>query len=53
VLAVGEERLTARITQRSVAALGLEPGQACHAILKSIAVAPEDVGRGQTVEDAH
>ncbi|MFD1912746.1 molybdenum ABC transporter ATP-binding protein [Halodurantibacterium flavum] len=46
VLAVGEERLVARVTQRSVAALGLAPGQTCHAILKSIAVAPEDVGKG-------
>lgn len=46
VLAVGDERLTARVTQRSVAALGLAPGQDCHAILKSIALAPEDVGKG-------
>ena len=51
VLALGEtERLTARITQRAVAALGLEPGQTCHAILKSVAVAPEDVGRGRSRE---
>ena len=47
VLTVGDDRLTARITQRSVAALGLEPGQMCHAILKSFAIAPEDVGKGQ------
>lgn len=47
VLTVSEERLVARITQRSVAALGLEPGQTCHAILKSIAVALEDVGKGR------
>jgi molybdate transport system ATP-binding protein len=48
VLAVGEgERLTARVTRRAVAGLGLEPGQRCHAILKSVAIAPQDVGRGQ------
>ena len=43
---MGDERLTARVTLRSVAALGLAPGQDCHAILKSIALAPEDVGKG-------
>ncbi|TVS03911.1 MAG: molybdenum ABC transporter ATP-binding protein [Rhodobacteraceae bacterium] len=50
VLAVGEERLTARVTRRAVQALGLEPGQTCHAILKAVAVAPEDVGRGRWFE---
>lgn len=44
-LAFGDERLLARVTRRSVAALGLATGQTCRAILKSIAVAPEDVGR--------
>lgn len=47
VLAFGDERLIARVTQRSVAALDLEPGQICHAILKSFALAPEDVGKGR------
>jgi molybdate transport system ATP-binding protein len=47
-LAIGEERLTARITRRSVGAMGLETGQTCHAVLKSVAVAPEDVGTGGT-----
>lgn len=47
VLACGEERLAARVTQRAVAALGLKPGQTCHAIVKSVAVAPEAVGHGQ------
>jgi molybdate transport system ATP-binding protein len=47
VLAVGGVQLIARVTQRSVAALGLEPGQTCHAIVKSVAVAPEDVGKGR------
>lgn len=45
-LAVGDERLFARITRRSVEAMGLAPGQTCHAIVKSLAVAPEDVGTG-------
>lgn len=49
-LDLGGDRLTARITRRSVAALGLEPGQSCHAIVKSVALAPEDVGTaGQPV----
>lgn len=34
----------ARITQRSALALGLAPGVACHAIVKTVAIAPEDVG---------
>ncbi|MDJ0860330.1 MAG: molybdenum ABC transporter ATP-binding protein [Dinoroseobacter sp.] len=34
----------ARITQRSASNLGLNPGQACFAVLKSVAVAPQDVG---------
>ncbi|KPQ06325.1 MAG: ABC-type molybdenum uptake system ATPase component ModC [Rhodobacteraceae bacterium HLUCCA12] len=46
-LTIGDERLTARITQRSVRDMGLEPGQPCHAVLKSVAVAPEDVGTGR------
>lgn len=37
--------LLARVTQRSVAALGLEPGLACHAVVKTVSIAPEDVGR--------
>jgi len=50
VLAMGEERLLARLTRRSVEALGLEPGQSCHAIMKSVAVAPEDVGGAAAAE---
>jgi len=34
----------ARVTKRSVAALGLGPGAEVHAIVKSLAIAPEDVG---------
>ncbi|AGT07422.1 molybdenum ABC transporter ATP-binding protein [Paracoccus aminophilus] len=37
-LAVGESRLLAQITERSVAALGLAPGIPCHAIIKSAAM---------------
>ncbi|PRY19858.1 molybdate transport system ATP-binding protein [Aliiruegeria haliotis] len=42
----GTDRLLARITRRSVVALGLEPGADCYAIIKSVAVAREDIGRG-------
>lgn len=42
-LRAGEERLLARITRRSAEALALAPGLACHAILKSVAVAQGDV----------
>ena len=37
-------RLLARITRRSVAAMQLAPGAAVHAIIKSVAVAPGDIG---------
>ena len=45
-LAVGEEQLLARITRRSCEALGLKIGDACYAVVKSMSVAPMDVGRG-------
>jgi molybdate transport system ATP-binding protein len=45
-LTVGEDRLAARITRRSAEALGLAPGQTCHAVIKSVAVAPDDIGTG-------
>jgi len=51
VLAVGEDRLTARLTRRSAEAMGLATGQSCHAILKTVAVAPEDVGTGARALD--
>lgn len=38
-------RVLARVTRRSADALGLAPGETVHAIVKSVAVAPEDVGR--------
>ncbi|WP_226624124.1 molybdenum ABC transporter ATP-binding protein [Alloyangia pacifica] len=37
-------RVLARITRRSAAALELAPGAICHAVMKSVAVAPEDIG---------
>ena len=43
-LMVGEDRLLARITRRSVRALGLAPGTRCFAVLKAVGVAPRDVG---------
>ena len=44
-LRAGEDLLLARITRRSAEALGLAPGTTCHAIMKAVSVAPEDVGR--------
>ena len=43
-LALGEESLLARLTQRSATALALAPGTPCFAIVKAVSVAPEDVG---------
>ena len=37
-------RVLARVTQRSAEALGLAEGVACHAIVKTVAIGPEDVG---------
>lgn len=36
--------ILARVTRRSVAALGLEPGKSCFAVIKTVALAPQDVG---------
>jgi molybdate transport system ATP-binding protein len=44
-LALGDEMILARITRRSVSALELVDGTACFAILKSVAIAPGDIGR--------
>lgn len=43
-LAVGSDRLLARITRRSQQGLGLAPGRPCFAILKSVAVGRDDLG---------
>lgn len=34
----------ARVTRRSVASLALTQGTACHAVIKTVAIAPEDIG---------
>lgn len=44
VLDAGGEALLARITRRSATALGLAPGLACFAVMKSVAIAPDDIG---------
>ena len=49
LLRVGEDRLLARITQRSVTALGLAPGRPVFAVLKAVSVAQESIG-GAEVE---
>ncbi|WP_127902598.1 molybdenum ABC transporter ATP-binding protein [Solirhodobacter olei] len=40
----GQDVILARLTRRSVVALGLAPGTECHAIVKTVAVARGDVG---------
>jgi molybdate transport system ATP-binding protein len=40
-------RVLARITRRSALALGLEPGMTAHAVIKSVSVAPGDIGTGR------
>ncbi|SFD07512.1 molybdenum ABC transporter ATP-binding protein [Tropicimonas isoalkanivorans] len=45
-LASGDDTLLARITTRSARALALTPGTPCHAIVKSVAVAPQALGDG-------
>lgn len=42
----GDDLLLARITQRGADALGLAPGAACFAVLKSLSVARVDIGQG-------
>jgi molybdate transport system ATP-binding protein len=43
-LRMGDDTILARITGRSAAMLALQPGDTCHAIVKSVAIAPQDVG---------
>ncbi len=45
-LQVGTDLILARVTQRSAVALDLQPGTACFAIVKSVAVAQADSGIG-------
>ncbi|MEM1431243.1 MAG: molybdenum ABC transporter ATP-binding protein [Pseudomonadota bacterium] len=49
-LSTGAGRILARVTLRSVAALEIEPGAEAFAVVKSIAVAPGDVGTGAAEE---
>ncbi|WP_322867763.1 molybdenum ABC transporter ATP-binding protein [Aquicoccus sp. G2-2] len=39
-------RVLARITRRSADALGLAQGTHCHAVIKSVAIAPQDISPG-------
>lgn len=50
-LRCGEDRLLARITRRSLTHLGLEPGSACFAVLKTVAFARRDVGQFEERDD--
>ncbi len=45
-LVAGDDVILARITRRSAERLQLTQGQSIHAVLKAVAVAPADVGRG-------
>ena len=49
-LRVGSDDILARITARSADALGLAPGVTCHAIAKTVSVAPGDVGTASTTQ---
>lgn len=39
-------RVLARVTRRSAQALGLEAGVECFAVVKTVSIAPEDIGGG-------
>ncbi|WP_291730192.1 molybdenum ABC transporter ATP-binding protein [Leisingera sp. F5] len=39
-------RVLARVTRRSAQTLGLEAGVACFAVVKTVSIAPEDIGGG-------
>ena len=40
----GEDALMARITRRSARTMGLRAGLSCYAVIKSVSVAPSDMG---------
>ncbi|WP_225028365.1 TOBE domain-containing protein, partial [Xinfangfangia pollutisoli] len=46
-LEAGGAAILARVTRRSVAALGLKPGLPVYAVLKAVSVAQENVGQGR------
>lgn len=43
-LRIGQDRMLARLTRRSVQALDLTPGKPVFAVLKAVSVAQENVG---------
>ncbi|RVV98161.1 molybdenum ABC transporter ATP-binding protein [Mesobaculum littorinae] len=43
-LATPAGRVLARVTRRSAETLALAPGMTCHAVMKSVAIAPGDIG---------
>ena len=43
----GEDRFLARVTRRSAERLELRVGMRCYGMVKTVSVAPEDVGRGR------
>lgn len=49
---VGGQALLSRITKRSCEALGLVPGTPCFAIMKSVAVASDDIGTSRMLDSA-
>ncbi len=51
-VALGDQEILARITLRAAEAMGLAPGQTCHAVIKTVAIAPEDVGTGRAQDAA-
>ena len=48
-LALGDDRILARVTRRSADALGLRPDLACYAVVKSVSVARGNVGPSPAV----
>ncbi|MGR3565313.1 MAG: molybdenum ABC transporter ATP-binding protein [Heliomarina sp.] len=50
-LATPAGTILSRITRRSAMTLGLDEGVDCHAIVKSVAIAPEDVGGARPRSD--
>lgn len=43
-LRVGQDHVLSRVTRRSADRMGLQVGQACYAVLKSVSVAKQDIG---------
>jgi molybdate transport system ATP-binding protein len=43
-LAIGSDSLLARITKRSVDSLQIRPGVTCYAVIKTVSIAPMEIG---------